>query len=183
MAEARPRGGHDQLAQEIARHVGALRRYVLVLTSDPREVDDLVRECLRRALARTRAWRPVRDLRTHLFATVHDVVFDASRRRRPRVDLVPVDDVLAGLPLPASQPRRLEMRALIKGLAALPEQQREVVLLIGLEGMGYAEAAHVLGVPIGTVMSRLARGRAALHRLMTHGTVAGLHAVKSAQAR
>lgn len=173
---------NDQLTREITAHVGALRRYALVLIADPHEADDLVQECLSRVLVQMRAWRPVRDLRAYLFATMHNVVIDASRKHRSRADHVPIDDVLATLALPASQPRRLEMRALIQGLAALPEQQREVVLLIGLEGMSYLEAARVLGVPIGTVMSRLSRGREALRQLMTQGTVARLAVVKSAQA-
>ena len=178
MAAERPQGNHDQLTREITRHVGALRRYALVLTADPHEADDLVQECLSRVLAQMRAWRPVRDLRAYLFATMHNVFIDASRKRRTRADHVPIDDVLATLSSPASQSRRLEMRDLIQGLAALPEQQREVVLLIGLEGMSYLEAARVLGVPIGTVMSRLSRGREALRQLMTHGAVSRLRVVK-----
>lgn len=168
----------DQLTREITTHVGALRRYALVLVADPHEADDLVQECLSRVLAQMRAWRPVRDLRAYLFATMHNVFIDARRKRRTRADHVPIDDVLATLSLPASQPRRLEMRDLIQGLAALPEQQREVVLLVGLEGMSYLEAARVLGVPIGTVMSRLSRGREALRQLMTHGAVSRLRVVK-----
>ena len=79
---------------------------------------------------------------------------------------------------PATQPRRLEFRDLLQGLAALPEQQREVLLLVGLEGMSYLETARILDVPIGTVMSRLSRGREALRQLMTHGAVARLRVVK-----
>ena len=183
MEAERPQGNHDQLTREITAHIGALRRYALVLIADPHEADELVQECLSRVLAQMRAWRPVRDLRAYLFATMHNVVIDANRKRRTRANHVPIDDVLATLALPASQPRRFEMRALIQGLAALPEQQREVVLLIGLEGMSYLEAARVLGVPIGTVMSRLSRGREALRQLMTHGTVARLSVVKAAQSQ
>ena len=67
---------------------------------------------------------------------------------------------------------------MIQALAALPEQQREVVLLVGLEGMSYVEAARVLNVPIGTIMSRLSRGREALRQHMTHGAVTKLRVVK-----
>jgi RNA polymerase sigma-70 factor (ECF subfamily) len=125
-----------------------------------------------------RAWRPVRDLRAYLFATMHNVFIDANRKRRTRADHVPIEDVMATLAQPANQPRRLEMRDLVQALAALPEQQREVVLLVGLEGMSYLETARVLDVPIGTIMSRLSRGREALRQLMTHGVVSRLRVVK-----
>lgn len=178
MAAEWTKADSDRLGVEITAHVGALRRYALVLVADPHEADDLVQECLSRVLAQMRAWRPVRDLRAYLFASMHNVFIDSSRKRRTRADHVPIDDVMATLSLPASQPRRLEVRDLIQGLAALPEQQREVLLLVGLEGMSYLEAARVLGVPIGTVMSRLSRGREALRQLMTHGAVSRLRVVK-----
>ncbi|MEK0085602.1 sigma-70 family RNA polymerase sigma factor [Benzoatithermus flavus] len=168
----------DKLTQDLTTHVAALRRYALVLAGDPHEADDLVQECLSRVLGQMRAWRPVRDLRAYLFATMHNVFIDATRKRRSRVDHVPIEDVMATLSLPANQTRRLEVRDLLQALAALPEQQREVVLLVGLEGMSYLEAARVLDVPIGTVMSRLSRGREALRQLMTQGSVTRLRVVK-----
>ena len=169
---------HDSVTREITTHVGALRRYALVLSTDPHVADDLVQECLSRVLGQISAWRPVRDLRAYLFATMHNVFIDTTRKRRNRADHVPIEDVMATLALPASQTRRLEVRDLLQALAALPEQQREVVLLVGLEGMSYLEAARVLDVPIGTIMSRLSRGREALRQLTTHGAVARLRVVK-----
>ena len=177
MAEAEPGCGAGP-AGEVAAHVAALRRYALVLVGDPHEADDLVQEALARVLAQVRAWRPVRDLRAYLFTTLHNVFVDGARKRRQRKEQVPLEDVLAGLAVPAAQPGRLELRDLVQGLAALPEQQRAVLLLVGLEGMSYLEAARVLDVPIGTVMSRLSRGREALRQLMTHGAVARLRVVK-----
>ena len=168
----------DPLTGEITAHVAALRRYALVLVGDPHEADDLVQEAITRVLAHMRAWRPVRDLRAYLFTTMHNVFIDSTRKRHNRTDHVPIDDVLGSLSSPAPQPRRLEFRDLLQGLQALPEQQREVLLLVGLEGMSYLEAARVLDVPIGTVMSRLSRGREALRQLMTHGAVARLRVVK-----
>jgi RNA polymerase sigma-70 factor (ECF subfamily) len=91
---------------------------------------------------------------------------------------VPLENALASLSLPANQLKRLEFRDLVTALGKLPSQQREVVLLIGLEGMSYIEAARVLGVPIGTVMSRLSRGREALRQLMSQGAIAKLRVVK-----
>lgn len=168
----------DPLMAEITSHLGALRRYALVLVGDPHEADDLVQEALARVLAHMRTWRPVRDLRAYLFTTLHNVFIDTTRKRHNRASHVPIEDVLGTLSSPATQSRRLEFRDLLQGLAALPEQQREVLLLVGLEGMSYLEAARVLDVPIGTIMSRLSRGREALRQLMTHGAVARLRVVK-----
>ena len=168
----------DQLTREIMTHVAALRRYALILVADPHEADDLVQECLSRVLAHMRAWRPVRDLRAYLFATMHNVFVDTTRKRRSRADHVPIEDVMGTLSLPASQTRRLEVRDLLQSLAVLPEQQHEVVILVGLEGISYHEASRVLDVPIGTVMSRLSRGREALRQLMTHGPATRLRVVK-----
>jgi RNA polymerase sigma-70 factor, ECF subfamily len=170
--------GRDRLTAEVTKHVAALRRYALVLVADPQEADDLVQESLSRVLAHMRAWRPIRDLRAYLFSTMHNVFIDSTRKRHNRADHIPIEDVMATLSLPANQPRRLECRDLLQALAALPEQQREVVLLVGLEGMSYLEAARVLDVPVGTIMSRLSRGREALRQLMTHGAVARLRVVK-----
>lgn len=168
----------DHLTAEITTHVTALRRYALVLVGDPHEADDLVQEALARVLAHMRAWRPVRDLRAYLFTTMHNVFIDSTRKRHNRSDHVPIEDVMGTLSSPATQPRRLEFRDLLQGLAALPEQQREVLLLVGLEGMSYIETARILDVPLGTIMSRLSRGREALRQLMTHGAVARLRVVK-----
>ena len=168
----------DPLTGEITAHVAALRRYALVLVGDPHEADDLVQEAITRVLSHMRAWRPVRDLRAYLFTTMHNVFIDSTRKRHNRASHVPIDDVLGSLSAPATQARRLEFRDLLQGLAALPEQQREVLLLVGLEGMSYLETARILDVPIGTVMSRLSRGREALRQLMTHGAVARLRVVK-----
>lgn len=169
---------NDELAHEITQHVAALRRYALVLVGDASEADDLVQECLSRVLAQMRGWRPVRDLRAYLFTTLHNVFVDASRRQKARRSDVPLESAVASLSLPAGQLKRLEYRDLLAALAKLPAQQREVVLLIGLEGMSYIEAAKVLAVPIGTVMSRLSRGREALRQLMSHGAVSRLRVVK-----
>lgn len=169
---------NDALAHEITQHVAALRRYALVLVGDASEADDLVQECLSRVLAQMRGWRPVRDLRAYLFTTLHNVFVDASRRQKARRSDVPLESAVASLSLPAGQLKRLEYRDLLAALAKLPAQQREVVLLIGLEGMSYIEAAKVLAVPIGTVMSRLSRGREALRQLMSHGAVSRLRVVK-----
>jgi len=178
MSGFRHSGEADQTVHEVATHVAALRRYALVLVGDSSEADDLVQECLSRVLAQMRSWRPVRDLRAYLFTTMHNVFIDNSRRQKIRRSDVPLENAIATLSLPATQLKRLEFRDLLSALGKLPAQQREVVLLIGLEGMSYNEASNVLGVPIGTVMSRLSRGREALRQLMNQGAVSKLRVVK-----
>lgn len=163
---------------EIVTHVSALRRYARALVGNPSDADDLVQECLTRVLAQMRAWREVRDVRAYLFTTLHNVFIDNGRRKRSAGGEVPIDDVIGHLVSPPTQGIRLEVRDMVDALGQLPREQREVVLLVGVEGMSYVEAANVIGVPIGTVMSRLSRGREALRQLTTLGRTTRLRVVK-----
>lgn len=159
----RPGAEADDLRSIVTAHIAGLRRYALLLIGDPAEADDLVQECLVRACAQTRPWRRINDPRAYLFTILHNA--HVSRRRRMPTREVPLDEATrAGTPAP--QPGRMALRDMARALARLPEEQREVVLLVGLEGMSYREAAAVLDVPVGTIMSRLSRGREALRRLM-----------------
>ncbi len=156
----------SRLEQAIDRHILDLRRYARALISNPHDAEELVQECLTRALARRHFWQAIRDPRAYLFTILHNVHVDRLAARRRAGTQVDLDTVVTYLSHPASQPAALELRDLQRGLAQLPDEQREVVLLIGLEGMSYQEAAAVLQVPLGTVMSRLSRGREALRRSM-----------------
>jgi RNA polymerase sigma-70 factor (ECF subfamily) len=180
LSNSPPEDGHssDETEPDITEHIISLRRYARVLVGNSADADDLVQECVARVLAQMRAWRPVRDLRAYLFATLHNVFIDGNRRRRAASLEIPIEDATASIVIPANQMLRLELRDLLEALSQIPPEQREVVLLVGLEGMSYLEAANVLGVPIGTVMSRLSRGREALRRLTSHGRVAKLRVVK-----
>jgi RNA polymerase sigma-70 factor (ECF subfamily) len=150
----------------VEQYVADLRRYARVLVGGRGDPDDLVQEALVRALARPNFPDDVRNVRAYLFAVLHNVHVDhVSRGDGEKVDL---DKVVAYLPMPAPQPASIELRDLARALDALPEEQHRVVILVGLEGLTYEETAGVLGVPIGTVMSRLSRGREALRR-MTDG--------------
>lgn len=177
---ARPadRARDADLSADLVTHVGALRRYARALVGNPVDADDMVQECLTRVLAQMRAWREVRDLRAYMFTTLHNVFVDNGRRKRSAGLEVPIDDVVGRLSTPATQNVRLEVRDMMDALAQLPREQREVVLLVGMEGMSYLEAAEVIGVPIGTVMSRLSRGREALRQLTTVGRTTRLRVVK-----
>lgn len=150
---------------EIEAQIPSLRRYGRALTGNRATADDLVQDTLERALARLSLWRPGSSMRAWLFTIMRNLWISEVQRRAIRPALHSLDDVAEPSQLP-SQIDRLVLRDLGAALAALAEEQREIVLLVGLEGMGYAEAAEVTGVPIGTVMSRLKRGRDRLARLM-----------------
>jgi RNA polymerase sigma-70 factor (ECF subfamily) len=153
----------------IAEQIPKLRRYARALLGDPIRADDLVQEALVRALSRSHLWQPGTDIRAWMFTILHNVHVNNQRQRRHRDDYQELSDDRPEMATPATQERMLEMRDLARGLQLLPAPQREVVLLVGLEGMNYKQVAAVLDIPIGTVMSRLHRGREALRRLMSDG--------------
>ncbi len=160
--------------QSIERYIVDLRRYACALLGSAAEADELVQDTLLRALARQHFWTRIRDMRAYLFTILHNAYIDrltVSRRHRATVRL---DDdgsaaERAALSEPAGQLLSLELGDVARAIAAMPFEQREVVLLVGLEGMSYQAVADMLDVPIGTVMSRLSRGRAALHRMIEEG--------------
>lgn len=154
----------DVFATQAMQYIPRLRRYARALTGDASAADDLVQDTLERALVKQSLWREGTDLRAWLFTVMHNV-FVNQIRSSAASRTVPIDDAIANLPQPQSADR-LEIRDLDTALQALPEEQRTVLLLVGLEQMTYAETAQVLDVPIGTVMSRLSRGRERLRRLM-----------------
>lgn len=164
----------DPAAAGLVGHIPQLRRYARSLTGDAWAADDLVQDTLERAWSRAGLWQGVGDMRTWLFSIMHNLHVDALRRGR--LDTVDVDDPLPDVPVPATQGQALALRDLDAALAALPAEQREVLLLIALDGMAYAEAAQALGVPIGTVMSRLSRGRERLRGLMDGPSARGVAA-------
>lgn len=159
------RPASDTFAAQAMQYIPRLRRYARALTGDSGAADDLVQDALERALVKQNLWREGSDLRAWLFTVMHNV-FVNQVRSAAASRMVPFDDAAAGL-LPQPQGAdRLEIRDLDAALQALPEEQRVVVLLVGLEQMSYEETARMLEVPIGTVMSRLSRGRERLRRLM-----------------
>src|SRR5215469_6495510 len=143
-----------------------LRRYARALTRDAVRADDLVQSCLARALAKSHLWQPGTDLRAWLFTILHNQHVNDVRRAVREGISVPMDDAAPVLTVPSTQGDSLQLRDLDRAMARLPEEQRQVLLLVGLEGMRYEEVATVLDVPVGTVRSRLSRGRDMLRYLM-----------------
>jgi RNA polymerase sigma-70 factor (ECF subfamily) len=160
---------------EIAAHIPRLRRYARALAGDSHRADDLVQDTLERALTKFHLWRHGSDLRAWMFTIMHNVFINQLKARR---ELALDDAVEDGLQsAPQSDP--LELRDLDAALRRLPVEQREVLLLVGLEQLSYAEASQALGVPVGTVMSRLSRGRERLRAVMSGtATLTNLRAVK-----
>lgn len=153
----------------IAEQIPKLRRYARALLGDPIRADDLVQEALVRGLSRSHLWQPGTDIRAWMFTILHNLHVNNQRQRRHHDDYQELSDARPEMATPATQESILEVRDLARGLQLLPDAQRQVVLLVGLEGMNYKQVAAVLDIPIGTVMSRLHRGREALRRLMTDG--------------
>lgn len=151
--------------EQIAALIPRLRRYARALLGDPGAADDLVQDTLERAWRKAALWRPGTDLRAWLFAIMHNLFVNQVRARTKDREISLEE---AGLERTASADASsgTQLLDLASALARLPPEQREVLLLVGLEELTYREVAHVLGVPIGTVMSRLARGRERLRRLM-----------------
>ncbi len=149
----------------VGDQIPSLRRYARALTGNREAADDLVQDTLERALARSALFRPGGNPRPWLFTIMHNVfvnqVRSAASRRTVHLDLDSMD--AAGQDL-AHQ--GLAVRDIERALALLPAEQREVVLLVGLEALSYADTAKVVGVPVGTVMSRLSRGRERLRGLI-----------------
>lgn len=167
----------------IEAQIPALRRFAWALARDPVLADDLVQECLLRALGRWHLLRTGPELRAWLFKVLRNLHIDAlrARARRGTVALELAPEPAA----PGSPEGAMELAEVLAALWQLPVEQREALVLIGVEEFGYAEAAEILGVPLGTLMSRLARGRAALRELTGRGaperggaTAPGLRRVK-----
>lgn len=147
---------------EIVDLLVPLRRYARSLTRDTLRADDLVHDTLVRALEAQGSLRPNTNLRTWMMTVLHNVFIDERRRRqvesRHADALVQMREDMA----PPAQEAQVRLAQVRRAFLTLPEEQRAALHLVTLEGMAYADAAVVLGIPIGTLMSRLGRGRAAL---------------------
>ena len=158
----------DDSGREFVPHIPRLRRYARALTGDRARADDLVQDTLERALIKLHLWRAGSDLRAWLFTIMHNV-FVNQLRSQPVGVSTSLDDEAIPMAVRPTQSDWLEVRDLQTALLRLPEEQREVLLLVGLEQMTYEETSGVLGIPMGTVMSRLSRARERLRALLADG--------------
>ncbi len=163
-------------AERLVELIPRLRRYARALVGDRASADDLVQDTLERAWAKLHLYRRGTDLRAWLFTVMHNVHVNKVRATRVTDTL---EDELPELAQRASQGDALLVRDLDRAIARLPTEQRSVLLLVTLEEMSYEEVAHALGIPIGTVMSRLSRAREKLRTMMLgQGAAAKLKVVK-----
>lgn len=153
----------DDLKWLIAREIPHLRRYARALTRDAEEADDLVQDSLERALRKRHLWQRRGTLRGWLFRMLYHVHLN-RRRGESRRPIEPSADGVAAGSAPPAQESYLECLRVADALDRLPASQRDAILLVSLEGMPYDEAAWILDIPIGTLRSRLSRGRDALRR-------------------
>lgn len=152
----------------IAAEIPRLRRYARALIGDAAAADDLVQDCLVRALANQADWRDGATPRRWLFRILHNLHIDEARRRQRRPSEVELEHAEG---VPAEHDWHAPQAAFDIGeaLSILPEEQRQALLLVTLEGFSYAETSQLLDVPVGTVMSRVSRGREKLRRILFAG--------------
>jgi RNA polymerase sigma-70 factor (ECF subfamily) len=148
-------------------YVPVLRRYARGLVHNKTDADDLVQDCLVRAISKMHLFQPGTNLKAWLLSIVHNIFLDGTRRaKRTREFATAVTSMDQGNVTRPNQFHRIEIMDISKALAALPAAQRSTLLLIALQGLSYEETAKITGVPVGTVRSRLSRGRSALTAMM-----------------
>jgi RNA polymerase sigma-70 factor (ECF subfamily) len=142
-----------------------LRRFARTLARDPADADDLVQIALERALARAAQWRPDQGLDAWVFGIVRNAWIDEVRARQRGARVFAPEEHGATVGESSSEAREVAM-SVHSAMNQLPEEQREAIALVLVEGLSYKEAAAVLAIPVGTLTSRLARGRDALQALL-----------------
>jgi RNA polymerase sigma-70 factor (ECF subfamily) len=160
----------DDVLQQIEQEIPRLRRYARYLRREPDHADDLVQECLSRAIAKIDTWQPGTNLRAWLFVILRNCHINEIRREQRVVSLE--DENPASEPMlsvPGSQETRVALAEVRRAYLSLNEEHREVLLLVAIEGLQYEEAASILEIPLGTVRSRLSRARQALRQALDAG--------------
>ena len=159
-----PQSFDDGLAELLPR----LRRFAHALARSPADADDLVQGSIERALRSRSQWQPGTRLDSWMYRITRNLWIDTVRSRRRKEDLhAPLEEAeLIGEDPREAIEAAIDLKKAMAAMQRLPEEQREVVALILIEGFGYRESSEILGLPIGTVSSRLVRGRNALLQMM-----------------
>jgi len=162
----------DEVRSQLGELLPRLRRFARVITRNVADADDLVQSAVEKALARAEQWRPGSRMDSWMFGIMKNAWIDEirARRRRERVHAPEEAGLNVGDRSAESRDIALSVQA---AMARLPEEQRLAVALVLIEGLSYKDAAETLGVPIGTLTSRLARGREALQALLDGNGEAG----------
>ena len=156
-----------------------LRRFARGLCGDASLADDLVQDCVERALVKSHLYDPARPLRAWLYAVLRNIYVSNWRRNSKFTGAKNIDDLEGseGAVQP-EQENNFSVALITDALDNLPAQQREVLILISLEEMSYQQASEIIGVPIGTIMSRLSRARAHLQNILEERGTPVLRRVK-----
>ena len=169
--------GPDPMQTLISAQIPRLRRYARALIHDSAVADDLVQDTLERAWAKRSLWREGSDLRAWLFTIMHNLFVNQFHRRAAAPNFAEYDDEHAFASNDSAE-AGVALRDLAAALETLNPDLREVVFLVGVEQMSYQEVADLLDIPIGTVMSRLSRGRERLRMLLAGEPAPRLRRVK-----
>ncbi len=154
----------------LTKEIPRLRRYARLLVRDFAYADDLVQECLVRAVSKFHTYTPGTNLRAWLFVILRNVLINDYNRGQRGPVFSEIPDSHANLAVSGGQEQHLMLQEVREALDRLPDDQKEIILLVPVEGLSYEEVADVLSLPIGTVRSRLSRARAALRDAMGAGT-------------
>ena len=164
--------------QDIVAYIPRLRRYAQALVKGHSVmVDDLVQDSLERALARSHQFREGTDLRAWLFTIMHNVYANQIRRISNGPSFVELPETIDEMTTDTST-LKLELRDLQQAISELPLEQRKILLLVTLEGLPYQQVADMLGIPVGTVMSKLSRTRQHLRKLSHRDDAPHLRRIK-----
>jgi RNA polymerase sigma-70 factor (ECF subfamily) len=158
----------DEIRSRMVAALPRLRRFAYALTGNAELGDDLVQETYLRALSRIDRWQPGTRLESWLYRIAQNIWLDRVRAIKVRGEVVDIEVVnaLPGTDGREEMDRQVTLEAVDAALNQLPHEQRAIVALVCIEGLSYKEAADITGVPIGTVMSRLARARQMLHAIL-----------------
>ena len=164
----------EELSQLIEQEIPRLRRYAMFLARDPEKADDLVQECLVRAIDNIDKFQPGTNIRSWLMTILHNIFVNETKKRRP---MLTSDGVIErAMPIEGGQEARHQMRDVQRCFEALSWQHRQIIWFICVEQMDYNEVARQLDVPVGTVRSRLCRAREHLKQLMESENAEGVEA-------
>jgi RNA polymerase sigma-70 factor (ECF subfamily) len=159
----------DQLREQIVDLLPRLRRFARTLARDPHDADDLVQIAVERALARSDQLRAEARLSSWMFGILRNAWIDETRSRGRRSQVFAPEELGENVGDAANE-AHTEVLSVQEAMARLPDEQRIAVGLVLVEGLSYKEAAEIMGVPLGTLTSRLARGREALQGMLTEKT-------------
>lgn len=154
----------------LVEQIPSLRRYARALTGHADQADELVQDCLERAWSRLHLWRRGTTMRPWLFTIMHNLYVNTVRQGLSRPAMQPLDSLDRDSAVRPLQEDAVEVWRLSQAVDRLPDDQKQIILLVAVEEFSYREAAAITGVPIGTVMSRLSRARDALRKLREEGT-------------